>query len=255
MSESNNPEVLPYTLFERPTKINSNSPYYLRNAFFPPDNKYIKPPILVWGTARPFVDEFSLVIAGSRSVSEEGRETCRYFASNLAKEGVVINSGLAEGVDEEAHRSVLEVGGRTVAFLPSGTDEEVIFPQKNKGLAKQIAESDGMVISQFDHNFRKTDTSPLDRNEFMVMCSLGILIPWGEWHIWNGKKQIGQRSGTLSAVNRAERYSIKAFAVPGSEVTDFLIGTGKAYPVLDYIDVLRSLIEIKNQRKVYNQKT
>src|ERR1051325_11437364 len=83
----------------------------------------------------------ALSVVGSRKLSPYGRNVTSVLASGLARQGVVIVSGLALGVDGLAHRAALGAGGRTIAVLPSGLD--VIYPASHTALARNILEKGG----------------------------------------------------------------------------------------------------------------
>lgn len=245
MSEHGNQEILPIINFDHNTDIGPGSPYYPAGILFPPGNNYRKPMLRGIGNVHRGTDDFAITTIGSRAITPEAIETCNYFISNLAREGLLIISGLALGIDSVALEAAIAVGGRSYVFLPSGLAPECIYPQENvnNGLVGRVKKH-GMLWSQFADNFRKTPKSPLDRNHYTVLSGLLTLVIYGTWT--NG--QVG-RSGTMASVNRAEEYGRKIIAVPGSEVTDYLIGTGKASPALNYMDVFNEAVEIYKQRK------
>ena len=80
-----------------------------------------------------------MAIVGARACSAYGRQIARSVARELAAAGLVVVSGLARGVDAEAHRGALEAGGITVAVLGCGIDRD--YPAANRELARQIAAS------------------------------------------------------------------------------------------------------------------
>lgn len=107
---------------------------------------YNRPPfIFVRGELRN-QDEHSVAVVGTRRASAEGRQQARLLARALAEAGVTVISGLAAGIDTEAHKGALEVGGRTVAVMGTGIDR--IYPKENVELAERIAGT-GALISQF----------------------------------------------------------------------------------------------------------
>lgn len=84
-------------------------------------------------------------IVGTRQPSEYGIRWTRKISAALAKQGFTIVSGMADGIDTEAHRACLEVGGRTIAVFGTGVD--VIYPPKNRHLYEQIQQN-GIVVSE-----------------------------------------------------------------------------------------------------------
>ncbi len=101
-------------------------------------------------------DKGGVAIVGTRKPSLEGIKLTRTVAAAAAKAGVTVVSGLARGIDTEAHRAALAAGGRTIAVL--GTGLKNIYPEENIALAHEIAER-GAVLSQFE-----PETPPLKRN-------------------------------------------------------------------------------------------
>ncbi len=106
-----------------------------------------RPPLLWYrGELRPD-DAFSVAVVGTRRPSEDGRRRAGKMASLLAARGVTVLSGLAAGIDTEAHTATLEAGSRTVAVLGHGLLRPV-YPNENSGLAEAIAER-GALVSMF----------------------------------------------------------------------------------------------------------
>src|SRR5690606_24717785 len=102
------------------------------------------PPLLLYvrGTLTP-ADEHSIGIVGTRRASAYGREMTRRLTGDLVRAGLTIVSGLARGIDAVAHRTALEMGGRTIAVLGSGVD--VIYPPEHRQLAEQVAQQGALV--------------------------------------------------------------------------------------------------------------
>jgi DNA processing protein len=107
---------------------------------------YDRPPFLfVRGTLQDN-DSRSVAIVGTRSASESGRILARDMAAALAERGVTVISGMAAGIDTEAHTAALDAGGRTIAVMGTGIDR--VYPKENTALAEHIVES-GALLSQF----------------------------------------------------------------------------------------------------------
>lgn len=112
-------------------------------------------------------------IVGSRKASPEGLKSARWIGEQLVRQGVVIVSGLAEGIDTSAHESAIRAGGRTIAVL--GTPLNKTYPQKNSALQQEIIRNH-LALSQFPvgHN-----TQPKDfvvRNRTMALISDATVI-------------------------------------------------------------------------------
>src|SRR5690349_5242735 len=89
----------------------------------------------------------SVAIVGARSCSSYGAHVARTFGRELAAAGLVVVSGMARGVDGEAHRGALEAGGTTVAVLGCGIDRD--YPAVHAELARRICEH-GLVVSEYE---------------------------------------------------------------------------------------------------------
>jgi DNA processing protein len=92
------------------------------------------------------LDRASVAIVGARTCSSYGAQTARMLGRELAQAGLVVVSGLARGVDAEAHRGALEAGGATVAVLGCGIDRD--YPAAHRQLAQAIVR-DGLIVSEY----------------------------------------------------------------------------------------------------------
>ena len=97
------------------------------------------------------------------------------IAKGLVRAGVVVVSGMADGIDTQAHKAALDAGGETVAVLGSGIDESVIYPWGNIGLACEI-EKHGAVISEFDPYAHAEKFYFPQRNRIISGLSLGVVV-------------------------------------------------------------------------------
>ncbi len=95
------------------------------------------PPLLFVAGDRALLATSQLAIVGSRRASGNGKLVARWLAKELAANGFGITSGLAAGIDSEAHRGALEAGGRTLAIVGTGIDRT--YPPGNKALAREIS--------------------------------------------------------------------------------------------------------------------
>jgi DNA processing protein len=110
---------------------------------------------------------------GTRQASQLGLEQARRLSEGLAGNNVTVLSGLARGIDGEAHRAALEAGGRTVAVMGTGIDR--VYPAQHKGLAGEIL-SAGALISQFWPGAPPTKVSFPMRNVVMSGMALGTVV-------------------------------------------------------------------------------
>lgn len=163
-------------------------------------------------------DSNAVAVVGTRNATSYGIEMASIISGELAQMGVTIVSGLAIGIDTAAHRAALNAGGRTIAVLAGGLDS--IYPQRNRGLARQIVES-GCLISEYQLGTRsKRDHFPR-RNRIISGLSRGVVVV-----------EAAKKSGATWTVKWALEQNREVFAVPGnatspqSEGTNWLIRQG-----------------------------
>jgi DNA processing protein len=183
----------------------------------------------------PPKDLIYLAVVGSRKYTSYGKDICEKLIKGLKGYPIVIVSGLAMGIDSIAHKQALEVGLITMSFPGSGLDNKVLYPRTNIGLAQDIVDSGGCLISEFEPNFVSQLYSFPQRNRLMAGISKAVLIIEAE-----------EKSGTLITARMALDYNRDVLAVPGSALssnsngTNWLIKQG-ATPVTSSEDVLVAL--------------
>ncbi|MDD3365298.1 MAG: DNA-processing protein DprA [Syntrophomonas sp.] len=162
--------------------------------------------------------DFCIAIVGSRTASTYGKGQARRFGNELANQGMVVVSGMARGIDTEAHRGALDAGGRTVAVLGSGID--VVYPPENLKLYTSIGES-GLVLSEFPpHTHPEAGNFPVRNRTISGLCR-GVLVVEAQ-----------KKSGALITADFALEQGRDVFAIPGpinsknSVGTNFLIKQG-----------------------------
>jgi len=145
---------------------------------------------------------YAVAIVGTRQATLYGRETALRFGCQLAAAGYVVVSGLARGIDTEAHRGALQAHGRTVAVLGGALDR--IFPPENEKLARTIAAGGGALVSEYPFG-RQPDkqTFPM-RNRIISGLSRGVLVV-----------ESPLSSGTMITVGQALDQNRVVMAVPG----------------------------------------
>jgi DNA processing protein len=131
------------------------------------------PPFLFYRGELSRDDSRSVAVVGTRTASDEGRKRARKLAEKLAAEGVTVISGLAKGIDTQAHAATLEANGRTIAVV--GTGILRTYPKENAELAEQIAVS-GAIVSQFWPDAPPTRYSFPMRNAVMSGISQGTAV-------------------------------------------------------------------------------
>ncbi len=103
-----------------------------------------------------------LGIVGTRKFTLYGKQTALEIGSQIAKSGIIIVSGMAEGIDTFAHQGALENNIPTIAVLGTGLDEKSIYPRSNLALSRKIVNQGGCLISEYPpRNKRKQDNISL----------------------------------------------------------------------------------------------
>lgn len=145
-----------------------------------------------------------VAIVGSRHNTRYGEEVAYKMTYELAKKGVIIISGLAFGIDSIAHRATLDAGGKTVAIL--GTAIDRIYPREHLGLAKEIVEKGGVVMSEYEQGLlTNTKYSFLERNRLIAGLADVIVVV-----------EAAEKSGSLNTAMHAIEQGKELLAVPGN---------------------------------------
>ena len=144
-----------------------------------------------------------LCIVGSRRTTQYGSRILSQLIAGLARYPVAIVSGLAWGTDANAHKIALEVGLPTIAVMPSGLNDDVMYPTMNRPLAKQILKSGGALISENPASFKAMLHSFAQRNRIAAGMSKAALIV-----------EAGEKSGTLITARLALDYNREVLVVP-----------------------------------------
>jgi DNA processing protein len=174
----------------------------------------------------------AVALVGARSCSPYGSQVARTLARELAAAGVVVVSGLARGVDAEAHRGALEAGGTTVAVLGCGIDRD--YPARHAQLARRIVET-GLVVSEYPPGTEPAPWRFPARNRIVAGLARATVVV-----------EARERSGALITADFALELGRDVFAVPGEITSALSAGTNGlirqgATPLLAAEDVLELL--------------
>jgi len=162
-----------------------------------PDRLYVE------GDLSPLMDRPRLAVIGSRKPTAYGRAVTIKLVQELVREGVVIISGLALGIDSIAHRACLDAGGQTIAVLPAGLDK--IYPSSHANLASDIVRHGGALVTEYPANTTPYAVNFLARNRLISGLAEGVLVT-----------EAAQRSGSLNTVNHALEQNRVVLTVPGN---------------------------------------
>ena len=172
------------------------------------------PPVLfVRGQLEP-VDQWAIAVVGTRRLSAYGKVIARELVTGLVANGITIVSGMARGIDAIAHRTALEMNGRTIGVLGSGLDE--LYPPEHKQLADQIVKGQGAVMSEYALGTLPDGRNFPARNRVISGLSLGVVVI-----------EAGERSGALITSRFAVEQDREVFAVPGNINSPVSIGTNR----------------------------
>jgi DNA processing protein len=194
------------------------------------------PPTSLWlrGHADAGVlSEPAVAIVGARACSGYGRSVARTLAAEAAAAGAVVVSGLARGIDGEAHRGALAGGGRTVAVLGCGVDRD--YPAAHAELARAIVADGGLVVSEYEPGVEPAPWRFPARNRVIAGLARATVVV-----------EARERSGALITADFALEDGREVLAVPGEITSALSAGTNAllrqgATPVTCAGDVLEAI--------------
>lgn len=181
------------------------------NRLTPRNHKYLSPlgviptppKILFFRGQIPAERCISVAIVGTRKPTAYGKEVTHTLATELAKKGIVIISGLALGVDAIAHRAALEAKGTTIAILANSVDR--IYPRTNHALGEQIIANGGAIMSEYEPPTDARDFQFLQRNRIVSGLADAVIIT-----------EAAKRSGTLATATHALEQAKKCLSCPAT---------------------------------------
>jgi len=213
----------------------SDLPPLLRAIHDPPPRLHVRGQAGLDLLSRP-----SAAIVGARACSPYGAQVARLLGRELSAAGVVVVSGLARGIDAEAHRGALDGGGATVAVLGCGIDRD--YPAANAELARRIVESGGLIVSEYEPGVEPAPWRFPARNRIIAgVCSATVVV------------EARERSGALITADFALEEGRDVLAVPGEITSALSAGTNAllklgAGPVTAAGDVLELYGLLPEQR-------
>lgn len=147
--------------------------------------------------------DYNIAIVGSRLASESAKLSLRSILSKLKNTNIVVVSGLAYGIDTEAHQSALDNNIKTVAVVGSGLD--IVYPAQNKKLFKDILDNDGVVFSEYPLKIRPLAQNFPQRNRIVVGMCKGTLVA-----------EAKLKSGAMISANLTLDYNRELMCIPGN---------------------------------------
>jgi DNA processing protein len=181
-------------------------PPLLRAIYDPPARLYLR-----GGAANDVLSRPCVGVVGARACSAYGAQVARMLGRELAAAGLVVVSGLARGIDGEAHRGALESGGLTVAVLGCGIDRD--YPAAHAELARRIR-TDGLAVAEYEPGVEPAPWRFPARNRIIAgLCAVTIVV------------EARERSGALITADLAVEEGREVLAVPGEITSPLSAGT------------------------------
>lgn len=160
------------------------------------------PPVCLYVLGdKQILNKTSISIVGSRECSEYGKTMSKAFSYLLAKNNIVVTSGLAKGIDSAAHIGTLQAKGKTIAVIGTGID--IVYPKENKYLVEQIIKNGGAIISEYPLGTRPNKENFPRRNRIIAGLSDGVLVV-----------EAREKSGALITVDYALDQGKNIYVIP-----------------------------------------
>jgi DNA processing protein len=161
-----------------------------------------RPPVLYVAGDPASMNGPCVAIVGTRRATGYGRACAAEIADELARAGVTVVSGLAIGIDGQAHMAAVAAGGRSVAVLPSPLDR--IYPPRHRDLAARLVATGGALISELAPGQQPGKPDFARRNRIIAGLARAVVVV-----------EAPDRSGALLTAAAAIDYGREVFAVPG----------------------------------------
>lgn len=208
------------------TILDENYPSLLKEIYQPPWVLFAK------GNLSLLAKQPKLAVVGSRQATQYGKSAIRLLFPPLVEKGVVIVSGLANGIDTLAHENAMKNGGDTIAVIAGGLNR--IYPKENTELAREMMKTQ-LVVSEYPPNTKPERWHFPARNRIISGMSNGTFII-----------EAKRKSGSLITANYAVNEGREVFSLPGSIFNPYSSGTNDliqqgAKPVMSSEDILDEL--------------
>lgn len=220
-------------------KIDKNSEVYplkLKEISSPPEVLYCIGNVELLG-------KLAVGICGSRKATSYGRGVAKKLGCKCSQSGIVVVSGMAQGIDTFAHIGAVEEGGETIAVFGCGPD--ICYPKGNRNLMKNIIKN-GLIVSEYPEGCKPKPYYFPARNRIISGLSDSVVVV-----------EAGIKSGALITAEFAIEQGKNVYSVPGNITSTSSFGTNKlildgAMPLVVLDDILRDLdIDIKSTDKLY----
>ncbi|MDF2800137.1 MAG: hypothetical protein K0S61_40 [Anaerocolumna sp.] len=220
----------------------NNYPETLKNIYNPPQGLYIKGKL-------PKKNKKVIAMVGARNCTDYGKSMAEYFAMELTKNGAIVISGLAAGIDSYAHKGALKAGGETIGVLGCGID--ICYPKENFNLYMQMLEK-GCIVSEYGPGLPpRTYNFPM-RNRIISGMSDGVFII-----------EAKEKSGSLITVDFGLEQGKNIYTLPGRICDDLSLGCNNlikqgakvvtnTYDILEDLDLNceNNIMELKKNDKL-----
>ena len=204
------------------TLADAEYPDRLKNIYDPPPVLYVR------GMLPPVDEEAAVAVAGTRKCTPYGSRMAERMGFDMAREGCLLVSGLARGIDTAAVRGALKAGGRVIGVTGCGPD--VVYPSENRELFEDVAGA-GAIVSEYPPGTEPAPWHFPARNRILSGLSVGVVII-----------EAPEKSGALITAARALEQGRDVFALPANADSPFSAGSNRliradAIPVLGGADV------------------
>ena len=187
------------------TILDAEYPATLRNISDPPAILFYQ------GNISHLQKEKTIGMVGSRAASYTGIRAAKHIACELSRNGVIIISGLAYGIDTACHQGCLEGGSPTIAVVGCGLDQQ--YPYRNEPLKKEILRNDGLLISEYAPFSKAVGFHFPYRNRIISGLSCAVVL-----------MEAKIRSGSMTTIYHALRQGKEVYAYPGDPTSPLMEG-------------------------------